>query len=527
MTAFGKKALLPLAMTAAFAAAAAAQLPKECEINEGKPAEIARAMLALQVAQSANSPDAVQKQLKQAVSMVEKADAKANPVGKNFVLGKALVMWMSQPDVPAAPKRGSLGFATNPEATVDLIAAVDSSFTAVETALPPQCAMQTAAWRQQKAWVALVNAAIDQVNNDKLDSAEATANRSLLLFRGAPYGYMVLGKVAQKRSKTADALKYFRQTVDASKDTSYADVRRQTLADIGSLATTAAEEAQGADKQTYLSTAKQAFEELAKDPGKSAQYTDAAQQGLARIAQASGDTAAIKATYQDALANPSGFNYQQLMNKAVLAANSNQSTDAVKLFEAAYKLNPYHRDVLANLAILHIRQDEFPQALNYVKRLTDVDPSNGENYRLFTFAYAGMQKKLMAANRDYGKRANATTNAAKKKALIDSAKTSSDSIKIITDLALKYNVMADSLPVKVTFSEFTPNEEKATIGGSIQNNTNASKSYTIKVDFLDKDGKVVTTQQASVGPVNGKQSGRFTMTATGKGIAAFRYAPVT
>jgi len=527
MTAFGKKALLPLAMTAAFAASAAAQLPKECEINEGKPNEIGRAMLALQVAQSASSPDAVQKQLKQAIGMVEKADAKANPTGKNFVLGKALVMWLAQPDVPSAPKRGSLGFTTNPDQTVDLIAAVDTAFTAVETALPPQCAVQTAAWRQQKAWVTLVNAAIDQVNNDKLDSAEATANRSLQLFRGAPYGYMVLGKVAQKRNNTADALKYFRQTVDASKDTTYADVRRQTLADIGTLATNAAEEAQGEAKQSYLKTAKGAFEELAKDPGKTAQFTDAAQQGLARIAQASGDTAAIKATYQDALANPGAFTYQQLMNKAVLAANANQAGDAIKLFDAAFKLNPFHRDVLANLAILHIRQDEYPQALDYVKRLTDVDPSNGENYRLFTFAYAGIQKRLMAANRDYGKRANATTNAAKKRALIDSAKVSSDSITVVTGLALKYNVMADSLPVKVTFSEFTPNEDKATIGGSITNNTAASKSYTIKVDFLDKDGKVVSSQQASVGPVNAKQSGRFTMTATGKGIAAFRYAPVT
>jgi len=525
MTAFVKKALLPLALTAAIAVPAFAQ--KECEINEGKPNEIGRAMLALQVAQSANSPDAIQKQLKSAVATIEKADTKANPVGKSFVLGKTLVMWMMQPDVPASPKRGALGFTTNPDANIDLVAAVDSNFTVVETSLPPSCASQTAPWRQQKSWVTMVNSAIDQVNNDKLDSAETTANRSLVLFRGAPYGYMVLGKVAQKRNHTAEALKYFRQTVDASKDTTYGDVRRSTLADMGNLATVAAENAQGADKQNYLQTAKQAFEELAKDPGKTGQFADAAQQGLARLAQASGDTAAIKATYQDALANPGAFSYQQLMNKAVLAANANQSNDALKLFEAAYKVNPYHRDVLANLAILNIRQEQFASALDYVKRLVDVDPSNGENYRLFTFAYAGIQKRLMAANRDYGKKANASTNAAKKKALIDSARFSGDSIKAITDLALKYNVMADSLPVKVSFTEFTPNEEKVTIGGSIMNNTDATKSYTMKVDFLDKDGKVVTSQQASVGPVNGKQSGRFSMSVTGKGIVAFKYAPVT
>jgi tetratricopeptide repeat protein len=527
MTAFGKRALLPLAMTAAFAIPAAAQqqVPKECEINESKPSEISRAMLAVQMAASGTSPEAQQKQLKQAVSFAEKADPKSNPVARNFELGKALALWLNQPDQPTVVKRGALGFTTNADATIDLVAAVDSAFTAVETALPPQCTAQISAWRQQKAWVNLVNAAIEQVNNDKLDSAEATAKRSLVLFRGAPYGYMVLGKVAQKRNQNAEALKYFRQTVDASKDTTFADVRRQTLADIGNLATNAAEDAQGADKQNYLNTAKEAFQELAKDPGK--QFADAAQQGLARIAQASGDTAAIKATYQDALANPNAFTYQQLMAKAVLAANSNQTADAIKLFDAAYKLNPYHRDVLANLAILNIRQDQFAPALEYVKRLVEVDPSNGENYRLYTFAYAGIQKRLMAANRDFGKKANATTNAAKKKALIDSAKVSGDSIKVVTDLALKYNMMADSLPVKVSFTEFTPSEDKATIGGTITNNSDASKTYTLKVDFLDKDGKVVTSQQTSVGPVTGKQSGRFSLTAAGKGIAAFRYAPVS
>lgn len=525
MPAFGGKVLLPIAMTAVFGSMVGAQ-QKECEINEGSPGEIARAMLALQVAQSANSPDAVAKQLKSAIANVDKADAKKNAIGKSFVYGKTLVMWMAQPDVQPVASRSALGFATSPEGTIDIIAAIDSAFTAVETAAP-ECESQTAAWRQQKGWVALINGAIEQVNADKIDTAEVLAKRSLQLYRGAPYGFMVLGNVAQKRGKTADALKYYQQTVDAAKDTAFADVRRNTLLNIGNIATTALDSATGAEKESYAKTAKEAFETLAKDAGTSGNFAESAQQGLARLAQVSGDTAALKATYKDKLGNPDSFSYSQLMAAAVLAANANEIPDATKLFEAAYKKNPYHRDVLANLAIMHIQADQPGQAVPFVKQLVAVDPSNGENYRLFTHAYAKIQSQLMAANKQYGKKANATSNPRLKKAYIDSAKVSNDSIRVVTDLALKYNQLADTLPVKVAFNEFTPDTDKATVAGTISNLSDQTKTYTLTVEFLDKSGKVVISQEANVGPVNAKGSGRFSVTAAGQGIIAFRYKPVT
>ena len=62
MLAFGKKAILPLLLLATATSGAVAQ-QKECEVDEGKPSEVARAMLALQVAQSSNKPEEVAKQL--------------------------------------------------------------------------------------------------------------------------------------------------------------------------------------------------------------------------------------------------------------------------------------------------------------------------------------------------------------------------------------------------------------------------------------------------------------------------------
>src|SRR5256885_8306083 len=100
MLATAKKALMPLLLSAAVTAVAGAQQKaKECEVDEGKPGEVARAMLSLQVAQSAAKPEDAAKQLRQAMASLEKADRTKNPVGQNFVLGKALVMWLAQPNV--------------------------------------------------------------------------------------------------------------------------------------------------------------------------------------------------------------------------------------------------------------------------------------------------------------------------------------------------------------------------------------------------------------------------------------------
>ena len=73
MLAFRKQAALPLLLFLTATATAGAQ-QKECAVDEGKPGEVARAMLALQVAQSANKPEDVAKQLRSATASLEKAD---------------------------------------------------------------------------------------------------------------------------------------------------------------------------------------------------------------------------------------------------------------------------------------------------------------------------------------------------------------------------------------------------------------------------------------------------------------------
>jgi predicted Zn-dependent protease len=537
MPVMGRK-LVPALLIAGLSASAGAQ--KACDIDESSPAQLTRAVLNLQIAQSAGKPEDAAAKLREAVKLLNEGDVKKNPTGRAFELGRAFVMLSSQPGiVNGMTTRGAVGFVDNPSAPFDLYQGIDSAFTVVETALP-ECASQTAAYRQQKAWVDLVNKAIEYNNADKMDSAVYAAKRSLLLTKNAPYGYMVLAQAAQKENKIPDAIANYKLAVAGAKDTSQADVRRQLELALGNLAADAAEEATGEQKTTYLNEAKAAYAALAADPG--TKYADAARAGQARLAQVSGDTAAIKATYAEQLANPSAFNYNQLMTAAVTAARTNQNKDAIKLFEAARAVNPYHRDALYNLARLYLLDSAYAQGIPVARQLVAVDPSNPDNYQLLAIAYASIQKGYTAKQKQYddlvkalGKRANSAGLSAKAKtAVIDSvpkmqriSNAYADSAKINVDSALHYNTLMTSLPAKVSFTEFTSADGKTTLGGTITNNTDAARSFTLKLEFLDKSGTVVASQTVEVPAVDPKKAKPFKAEATGAGIVAFRYAPIS
>jgi hypothetical protein len=90
-----------------------------------------------------------------------------------------------------------------------------------------------------------------------------------------------------------------------------------------------------------------------------------------------------------------------------------------------------------------------------------------------------------------------------------------------------WNTKADSMPMKVEFTEFTPGATKTTLSGDIINKTDKEQSYTLNVEFLDKTGKVVGTGKATVDKVRPNGRGNFSLTSTVADIAAFKYAPLT
>lgn len=537
MPVMGRK-LVPALLIAGLAASAGAQ-QKACEIDESTPAQLTRAVLNIQIAQSSAKPEDAAAKLRDAVKLIGEGDLKRNPVGRAYELGRALVFWSTQPSMASGlTTRGALGFIDNPTAPYDIVAGIDSAFSVVE-ASNPECAAQTAPWRQQKLWVDLVNRAIEFNNQDKMDSAVYLAKRSIQLSKNAPYGFMVLAQAAQKENKVSEAISNYKLAIAAAKDTAQADAKRQLQLALGNLAADAAETATGADKTTLLAEAKAAFTDLAKDPG--TRFAEAARAGQARLAMASGDSAAIKSTYADQLANPGAFNYNALMAAAVTAAKANQNKDAIKLFEAARQTNPYHRDVLYNLARLQLLDSAYTTAIPLIRRLIEVDPSNPDNYQLMAIAYNSVQKgynvrlrEMDAKSKALGQRANTSKSAAVIKAAVDSAarlsgpmKALGDTSKVLVDSTLKYNTLMTSLPARVQFNEFTPGEGKVSLGGTVSNQGEAAKTFTLKIDFIDKAGAVINSQTVTVGPIEPKRSASFKAEGVGTGIVAFRYAPIS
>jgi len=549
MFAYARPVTRALALSAALAAVAGAQATKACEVNESRPSALGRASLGVTTASSATTPESAKKQLlgtmKQLVAVGEKTD---NPTGRNFVYGKALVLWAMQPGIGLDSKRGAVGLLDNPDANIDLAASIDAAFKVVEVDMP-ECVSETMKWRGQKPWSDLVNKAIERLNADDLDSASLASQRAITLNPFAPYGYVVLANVKQRQQKTTEAFGLYQKSIDlAEKDTVYDDIRRQSLAFLGSMAVDSAEvAADAAARKPYLDQARKAFDAILADRGATGAFASA-RQGLCRVAIASGDTASLRQTYKDPLANPATFSYAELMNSGVCFARAEMETEAAVLFRGALAKNPYHRDVLSNLAIVLLRRDQHDEALPLASRLVTVEPNNPENFQLLVLSYAGIAGRSRTAR--VGPKVAAPPPATKGAAKAPATKATkapaapaapavpkmsaamSDSLfnmeKAFTDSAVSANTRKDSLPVRVSLSDFSTVKDKSVLQGSLLLSS-AMKApegeYTLKVEFLDDKGAVVVSQEAKVAVTNDR-AGRFKVEATGATIMAFRYTVV-
>ena len=138
MALLGKYSLAAGALIAS-AAALGAQAPTKpvCDIGDAVKGNTARAVLSFNVATQATGSPVAAAKLKDVVKLVETPEKSGDePVARAYVLGEALSLWLNQPGIGATARRGDLGFTTNPDATIDLVGALDSAFKIVEAAKP-------------------------------------------------------------------------------------------------------------------------------------------------------------------------------------------------------------------------------------------------------------------------------------------------------------------------------------------------------------------------------------------------------
>jgi predicted Zn-dependent protease len=514
-------------------AQATAATPPVCEATQASSGNSARANLSMQLAQKATTPEAAAGHLRAVVKAAENPDKNDNAAARAYVLGSALSLWMNQPGVGFSPKRGALGFSSNADATIDVATTMDSLFKIVE-ATKPGCSEYTAYWRGgQKFYLDLVNGAINAMNADKLDSAEYYATTAHKVFPTSPYGGMVLGGVANKKNNFADAVKYWQMAADAAeKDTSYRDVRRQVLSNIGSTQMNIARDPK-TPKPAQVDAAKRAAEaytQLVAIPGTTGPYLSGGRQNLQAALLIAGDTSSAVKSYEAMLANPSGYEYQDLLNSAVNASRANRSADAARLFEATLVQNPYNRDALFNLAVMHLTLNQHDKVGPIVTRLIAVDPGNPDNYLLGARAYVDLAKKAKGA-----------------------------AATALNDTTLSWYTRATKLPVDVQFTEFSPSDTKLELAGTVLDRrdkvdeaeaaasatttrtrsqaaaaarakpaakTAASytpKTVTLKFDAIDKSGAVLGSQSVTTTALQPGKTATFRVSIDAPKAVAYRY----
>ncbi|MGZ8414549.1 MAG: hypothetical protein ACXW05_17615 [Gemmatirosa sp.] len=444
----------------------AAAAATTCDVDQNKPASLAQAVFTITRVQAATDTAMKNKALREVVGKVS-ADPKAakeNPVGTAFTLAQVYTMLAQDVRLANNATRADLGL---PGAgPVDLLKLVDSTVKVVEAA-KPGCA-ENALQVRQFAWRNVINAALTNLNEQKLDSAEYYATRAAIVVPESPFSHHILGSVAMNKKNFAAADQHFGRVIAlAASDTSLKDLKV------------------------------------------------AAEQNIqnARFSQAVTLTEA--GNYDAIVADAAKFGDLALTQAGVSASQASKHEAAAKLFAAALQQNALQRDALNNLAATYMQLKQYEPMLPIAQRLLEVDPANPDNYLFIAIAYQGI--------------ANASKNPAQKKAL--------------TDSLLKYNRLSSEMPVKVTFTEFTRGEAKSSVGMNVENLAKkaaaaparagarpaaaaaaaAPKTYSLKVEFLDKAGAVIDAQDVSVGPVAPGETKPLKVEVAKPGVQAVRY----
>ena len=505
-----RSASLALTLLAGVAIPVLAQ-GEACRVDYGKPGQVKDADKTLTTAEVTGKPEDKRKAFTRAVTLLTKEPekVKVNQPAVDLLLGRALIDFATLPDMPATVRRGDVGFTTEPDATIDLLAKADSLLDGVE-AVMPACKDETEGWRRGP-YSTLVNDAVNAYNAQQLDSAEALVRRSLMIYDNYPvayFGHNILGNVQQSKDDMPGAIASFKKAADLMKgDTSAVADRKTMMILVAQLEIDQAEKLEGEAKTKAMNdvvTYLQSY--LTEFPGDMK-----AQSAIATAQLKSGDIAAARRLFDEMLSNPDKYTDLNLLEAGVGAARANQNAMAAQLFEAGLKKNPYSRDGLFNLATVYSdsavgKMDQMPDIL---KRLNALDPENPDNAQLAALYWQGRARQLRAP--------------AEGKDLPDPAAVA---FKVANDSLLHYYEKFQNAKVKVTFNLFSHDEGRHVLAGSVENRGDEEKSYTLKFEFLDANGQVLDTRDVAVEGVRGKGSKSFRVELTDKpGVAAFRYSP--
>jgi tetratricopeptide (TPR) repeat protein len=478
----------------------AAAPANKCTIATDKPDEVKSAMNAVTVAQLGGRPEDQQKKLKLAVNSLTKSPStyKGNPVGHDYVLGQTLVRWSEQFPESVTVNKGNVGYLDGKDQRIDLLAAADSLFTEVEKS-NPDCATETASYRNEAMRPLAVHASA-LLNGDSLAQSDSVVKRLSIINGKSPLGYYFQGMVAQRHKDVAAAADAYAKGLAVLPPDAPADSNLKAALELNAAQMTllSAQSLTGDQKKAGMLKAADLYKRFLTDFPTS-QNAASAQAGLTAALGASGDAQSVSKLWDDMAANPAKYSDGQLYDAGTQAFTSNQPAAASKLMDAAQTVNPWLRQGLYNAANVYWKAGQFDKMLSTAKRLTSIDPNNPDEYQLLALAYQGLAKA--AKDPKVAKAYNDSLNAA--------------------------FAASEKVPVRVSFDAFTgAGGSKRTVTGAVENLGTASKTVTLKVDFLDAKGAVVATQSTPL-TLAPKEKKPFTLAGDGATIVAYKYDPIS
>ncbi len=424
--------------------------------------------------------------------LLEQTDKIDNQLGRWYLLGKLYTLWLrsEHPDATPMTTRGYLTLAGDPKAEVDLYEQIAMAFDKVE-ALNPACVDSTRPYRMS-LYGELYNAALELRNDGQLDSAETLARRALVLNSKSTGSWNIIASVRNGKEDRAGYLDALNKVIEVAKaDPDGLELAKSAMFNIGVMKLNEAIELQGDAQLARAKEAEQMFREyLAVAPGAG----DAAT-ALARALRLQGDESGMEGIYASMLNEPTKFTPAQLFEAGVGTMEGDEYGIAIRLFESGLERNPYFRDALFNLANAYFLTDSAAKMLSTLQRLVAVDPSNADNFRLMAGAWQAVGK----------------------------TRTEPSEIKAAQDSILFYLEKSQTLPVHVKLG-WVPTRGAGVVDVTVENRSDAARSYEIDIEFLDAKGAVVMTGKASVADVAAKFAKQVRVEVQGDGIVAYRYS---
>ncbi len=526
MNAVRRAAYLGAALAApvmAFAQAKSAA-PPECPISNVNSLPAAtKIAYATVLSSDTKSPTDKQKQaVRDGMKALMDKSAKPDAILAADYMTRAYYFWLADAALPATVKRSEIGLVDQPDATINLFTAIDSTMTAMEKAAPACKDAETARYRRA-LWATLINASVPYLNvqpgTDSTAYKRAIDSASTLLtFANAmnpedPRGYFYYSYVGQKKGDNAGAIAALNKAIQLStpeaiaKDTALKQVRRDAMLNLGVIYQNQAETLSGdAKKQAALSAANAFRAYLAANPDS----PDVAkvQAALTRVLMVSGDESALASIKEDMLKNPKKYSDAQLIAAGAEAFNKDNKSDAnrelaARYFTAALETNPNSRDALFNLLNMQATLKKYDDVLVTGPKLIVIDPNNATTFHQIAYAYQELAKT--------------TTDSKLKKAR--------------TDSAMAYAAKEAKMGAVVTVQAVERDASRYGLHGIIENKQKTPQKLTVHFEFLDGQGNVVGSADAK--GLTASAPGTFTVNPNGKepfevyldkpGIMAYRY----